>query len=172
MTMRIAIIGNSGSGKSTLARRIAIAHQVPLLELDAIVWEPQQTAVERASAAVKADLTRFLRDQSDWVVEGCYGELIELILPAATELVFLDLDEEICVANNRGRPWDANKYASKAAQDAMQVNLLSWVKSYYTRNDAWSQAKHRELYASHSGKKRVITTQPDLDALVASLANP
>ena len=38
--MRVVIFGNSGSGKSTLARAIAKQHQIAMLELDTVVWEP------------------------------------------------------------------------------------------------------------------------------------
>jgi len=44
--MRIVIIGNSGSGKSTAAKALAARHSLAQLELDSIVWEPGQVAVE------------------------------------------------------------------------------------------------------------------------------
>ena len=37
---RIHVIGNSSSGKSTLAARLAGALDAPLVELDAINWQP------------------------------------------------------------------------------------------------------------------------------------
>ena len=43
--MRLLVIGNSGSGKSTLAKRVADVERLPLLDLDAIVWEPGKIAV-------------------------------------------------------------------------------------------------------------------------------
>ncbi len=36
--MRIAILGNSGGGKSTLARRLARTHELPLYEVDKLLW--------------------------------------------------------------------------------------------------------------------------------------
>jgi dephospho-CoA kinase len=36
---RILIFGNSGSGKSTLANRFGKDLSIPILDLDAIVWE-------------------------------------------------------------------------------------------------------------------------------------
>jgi adenylate kinase family enzyme len=37
---RIAIIGNAGGGKSTLARRLAASHDLPLTEVDKLLWQP------------------------------------------------------------------------------------------------------------------------------------
>ena len=46
---RIAVVGNSGSGKSTLASMLARAGGYATLDLDSIVWEPNQIAVARAT---------------------------------------------------------------------------------------------------------------------------
>ena len=37
---RIAEIGNSGGGKSTLARRLAAWRSLPLVGVDALLWQP------------------------------------------------------------------------------------------------------------------------------------
>ncbi|MFL9457302.1 MULTISPECIES: isopentenyl transferase family protein [Nostocales] len=44
---RILIFGNSGSGKSTLANKLAKDFSIPILDLDTIVWEPNQIAIRR-----------------------------------------------------------------------------------------------------------------------------
>ena len=43
--MRLLVFGNSGSGKSTYARTLADRESLPHLDLDSIVWEPNQVAV-------------------------------------------------------------------------------------------------------------------------------
>src|SRR4030095_11081198 len=53
--MRIVIFGNSGSGKSTMARDLSERHQIPMLELDTVVWEPGKIAVLRPRAEVRGD---------------------------------------------------------------------------------------------------------------------
>ena len=155
--MRITIIGNSGSGKSTLARRLAAQHGVAVLELDAIVWEPEKIAVARPNEAVLADLDRFFAEHNGWIIEGCYGELAEYSLRHAPELIFLNPGAEVCRANNLRRPWEPHKYATAEAQDAILAALLEWVDAYYTRTDGWSLSYHRRLYASYGGTKSEIT---------------
>ena len=156
--MRILIFGNSGSGKSTLARQLADAHGLPHLDLDAIVWEPNQVAVQRSPEAIAASLAQFIADNPSWVIEGCYGELVEAASGHCTELVFLNPGLETCLAHNRARPWEPHKYASKEAQDAMLENLQAWVAGYYERDDPWSYRAHRRLFDAFAGAKRELAT--------------
>lgn len=154
--MRTLIFGNSGAGKSTLARKLAERHQLPHLDLDAIVWEPGKVAVMRAPAAIAASLDHFLDRHGQWVIEGCYGELVEAAAPRCTELVFLNPGREACLAHNRQRPWEPHKYATPEAQDAMLENLQAWVGDYYTRQDQWSYAAHRRIFDAFPGAKTEV----------------
>jgi adenylate kinase family enzyme len=154
--LRVLIVGNSGSGKSTYARLLADGHGLPHLELDNIVWEPEKIAVMREASETRADLDRFLATHESWVIEGCYGELIEAALPHCNELVFMNPGLEVCLENNRRRPWEGHKYASNSAQQRMLPALLEWVAAYYRRDDAWSYAHHRRLYDGFHGPKREI----------------
>jgi adenylate kinase family enzyme len=154
--MRIALYGNSGSGKSTLAARLAEAHGLVHLDLDTLVWEPGKIAVARTAAAVQADLDRFLAETPRYVVEGCYGDLVERVAATGEELWFLDPGVEVCVAHCRARPHEPHKYATQEAQDAMLPLLLGWVESYYQREDACSYAEHRRIYERCAGVRRWV----------------
>lgn len=158
--MRLLVFGNSGSGKSTFARAAAARHGLAHLDLDSIVWEPGQIAVPLPRDAALRSLGAFLDAHERWVIEGCYGELVEAAAPRCTELVFLDPGLEVCLANNRRRPWEPQKYASKEAQDAMLANLQAWVASYYERDDAWSYRAHRRIFEAHAGPKVVHRELP------------
>jgi adenylate kinase family enzyme len=157
---RIAIVGNSGSGKSTLARALA-GDALPVLDLDTIVWEPGKVAVPRDGAAVAADLERFCAGES-WIVEGCYGGLIERALMWTPELVFVNPGEATCVRHCRERPWEPHKYASKELQDAQLPMLLAWVADYYRRSDDMSLARHRALFDAYRGPKREVVRARDM----------
>lgn len=154
--MRVAIVGNAGSGKSTLARKLADG-TVPILDLDTIVWEPGKIAVPRERDAVHADLDRFCATHASWIVEGCYGALIERVLAAhRPELVFVDPGEAACIRHCEARPWEPHKYASKAEQDAHLPGLLAWVADYYRRADDMSHAHHRAMFDAYDGPKRRV----------------
>lgn len=154
--MRILVFGNSGSGKSTLARKLAGRHGLQPLDLDTIVWEPGEVAVARPPEAVAASLEAFLAAHERWVIEGCYGELVQAASGRCTGLVFLNPGLAACLANNLRRPWEPHKYASKAEQDAMLAPLQDWVAGYYQRDDAWSLAAHRRVFDGFAGPKHEV----------------
>jgi adenylate kinase family enzyme len=151
--MRILIFGNSGSGKTTLARALAVQHGVAHLDLDSIVWEPRQIAVQRPVDAIVASLRQFLSAHDTWVIEGCYGELVEVASAQCSELIFLNPGLATCLANNRRRPWEPHKYASIEQQDAMLEGLQAWVAEYYTRAGPWSYEAHRRIFDDYTGTK-------------------
>jgi hypothetical protein len=131
---------------------------LPHLDLDSIVWEPGQVAVERLRREVLADLSAFMKEHRAWVIEGCYGELAEAALPYCSELVFLNPGLEACLKNNRRRAWEPHKYSTQQEQDAMLDKLQAWVAGYYQRSDAWSYAAHRALFDAFGGRKTEHTS--------------
>ena len=153
--MRTAIIGNSGSGKSTLARRLA-GGETRVLDLDTLVWEPNQIAVPRDPQMVLGDLQGFCNAYPDWIVEGCYANCIQAVLTFEPELIFLDPGPEICMNSCRDRPWEPHKYASKEEQDSRLEFLLRWVQEYYEREGDMSHKAHTALFEVYRGPKRVI----------------
>lgn len=156
--MQVLVFGNSGSGKSTFATKLAQKNDLSHLDLDSIVWEPGQIAVPRAPEAVAASLQQFIAGHPRWVIEGCYGELVEMAASQCTELVFLNPGKDACLANNRRRPWEPHKYASQQAQDDMLANLQAWVAGYYEREDAWSYRAHRRIFDAFVGRKTEYTS--------------
>ena len=151
--MKILIFGNSGSGKSTLAKQLALEHKLAHLDLDSIVWEPGKVAILRAQDAISASLDTFIAGHDRWVVEGCYGELVEAASSHCTEMLFLNPGLETCLEHNRSRAWEPHKYASKGEQDAMLDHLQAWVAGYYEREDQWSYHAHRRLFDAFAGRK-------------------
>ena len=150
---KVVIFGNSGAGKSTLARQIAADEDLAHLDLDTIAWEqgdpPQRTPLEDAGAAVD----KFMEAHTGWVIEGCYADLIELVLPQSPEIIFLDLPVEDCIANARARPWEPHKYESKEDQDRNLEMLLGWVADYESRKDEFSLSEHQAIFRNFDGKK-------------------
>lgn len=154
-------MGNSGSGKSTLAAKLASESGAAVLDLDTIVWEPNEIAVARPVKRALADLRAFCTAHEQWIVEGCYAGLIEATLVYAPELLFLDPGLEACIASCKARPWEPHKYASKAEQDSRLAFLLTWVAEYYTRDGDMSHAAHLALFHSYAGRKRRFAELPE-----------
>jgi len=151
--MKVLVFGNSGSRKSTYARALAAREGLPHLDLDVVVWEPGQIAVQRSPESVEGSLRSFIDLHPAWVIEGCYGELVRAASAHRTQLVFLNLGIDVCLANNLRRPWEQHKYASLEAQNAMLSQLQEWVSGYTQRDDAWSYRAHREIFDAFTGPK-------------------
>jgi len=151
--MKVLVFGNSGSGKSTYARSLAVRHELAHLDLDSIVWEPGKIAVQRSTEAISSSLNDFLATRTAWVIEGCYGDLVQAASTHCAQLVFLNPGLAACQANNLARPWEPHKYASQEQQNAMLANLQIWVADYYHRADAWSCVSHRQIFDAFAGAK-------------------
>ncbi len=153
---RILIFGNSGAGKSTLARRLAHVHGLAHLDLDTLAWMPAMPPCRRPLAESRISIETFVDATPGWVIEGCYGDLLEIVLLSCSELVFLNPGTEVCVANCRARPWEPHKYATPQAQDVNLPMLLNWVRAYSTRDDEFSLARHRAIFDAFTGARREI----------------
>jgi len=153
---RILVFGNSGSGKTTLASRFAEALTLPRLELDLLAWA--SPGVRREFDDSLNEMIRFIERNQYWVIEGCYGALIEEAAYYCTELHFLNPGLDVCIKNNLARPWEPQKYDSDEAQNRYLEILLNWTKGYETRDDETSLTYHRNIYDTFKGQKTEYTS--------------
>lgn len=163
---RILILGNSGAGKSQYAKRLADRFQSSMLDLDTVVWEPNQIAVARQEDLVRAEIDEFCQSHPSWVIEGCYGNWIAYLTPFCTQLVFLNPGVQHCLAHNEMRPWEPHKYASIEEQNTMLTQLQNWVKQYHERDDVCSYVWHRRVFDQFAGNKRELTDPRTYDQLI------
>ncbi len=171
---RIVVFGNSGSGKTTLARVLTSQYGLAHLDLDSLAWDSSGVQVQtmtlddwatfvprrRSLTESESTIRDFIHEHSEWVIEGCYGDLLEQVLPYASEVRFLNPGVEACIANCRARPWEPEKYPSKEAQDQKLDFLLDWVREYESRADEYSLARHRELFEGFRGPKVELSSLP------------
>ena len=157
--MRTILLGNAGAGKSTMASHLIGNKDVARLPLDEIAWAAGPLRPTRMPFAESLRLLHeFINSNEHWVMEGCYGDLVEAAVPHCTELRFLNPGVETCVAHCLSRPWEPNKFRSTEEQDAMLQTLLAWVREYETRNDEYGLKRHRFIYDRFGGIKREYTT--------------
>lgn len=154
---RIIIFGNSGSGKSTLAKHLASTLNIAHLDLDTLAWLPTEVPERAPVADSMRSINAFIRTQENWVIEGCYSDLLAELTGHASELIFMDLPIAACVKNARNRPWEPHKYPSKEAQDANLPMLIEWITDYAARSDTFSLGAHKTLFDAYQGnKKRIV----------------
>ena len=97
---RIVILGCPGSGKSTLAARLRALTGLPLLHLDNIWWKPDRTHI--SADAFDRELETLIK-KDKWIIDGDYSRTYETRIRSCDTIVFLDLDEEECMAGIMNR---------------------------------------------------------------------
>ena len=150
---RIVIFGNSGSGKSTLAQNYAEKYKLSHLDLDTLAWRDTSPPTRLPLSESAAKVHNFLDISQNWIIEGCYSDLLELVINAANEILFLNPGEATCVSNCNARPWEPHKYASPEEQNKNLDMLLNWVRQYADRDDEFSLSAHRKLFNNFTGTK-------------------
>jgi adenylate kinase family enzyme len=155
----VLIIGNSSSGKSTMAKDLSSLDSLTHLDLDTVAWLSSSPPTRKEKSESMALIDSFIQSHQRSVIEGCYGDLIEMVLPYADELIFLDTSKERCIQNAKSRPFEPHKYATKEAQDINLDMLIEWISSYETREDSLSKKYHERVFNEYSGVKRRIKTE-------------
>lgn len=117
---RIHVIGNSCSGKSTLGERLAEALGVPIIELDALNWEPGWISLDSTDPQELERRIRQATAGNGWVVAGSYRNYSQrLFWPRLHSVVWLDLPMSLLVWRVIKRSWQ--RWRSKE---------LLWGKNY------------------------------------------
>ncbi len=165
--MRVILLGNAGAGKSTFARKLAARQPAARLSLDEVAF--RDGSERRPLAESVAEVRAFLRSHESWILEGCYADILEPVLPCSEQLVFLNPGVRVCVAHCRARPWEPEKFASRAEQDANLANLVAWVRQYDTRADEYGLARHRRLYDAFPGVKMECTDPSTYDEALRAI---
>ena len=104
---RVLVIGPCGSGKSTLARELGTRLGLPVHHIDQLNWRPGW--VESSKDELRAKLSAIAAGER-WLIDGNYGGTLDVRLPHADSIVYLDFPITLClwravkrVARYRGR---------------------------------------------------------------------
>lgn len=168
--LHIIILGNSGSGKSALANKIKNECDCAHLDLDTLAWKevtpPERRNVGDSGKAIKS----FMASNTNWVIEGGYTDLIELVLDATCILIYLNPGVETCIENCKNRPWEPHKYASIELQNENLAMLLEWVRDYEDRQDTFSKSAHESLFNAFNGYKYEFISNFESNLAISELS--
>lgn len=91
---RVLILGSGGAGKTTLARQLASRLDLPLIHLDAHYWHPHWTP---STGIEWRHTVQALAQQDRWIMDGNYRGSLDLRLPHADTIIFLDMPRHLCL---------------------------------------------------------------------------
>ena len=150
--MRTVVVGNSGSGKTWLARRLAEKAGGLVVHLDEVFWLPGGFNEKRDPSEVSR-LIDAKRAETEWIVEGVYGNLARQFLPSALTLVWLDLPWSVCRLRLELRGSESKAHMDREQSDQGLRELLHWAEAYHSRQGSSGQAAHLAMFETFSGHR-------------------
>ena len=150
--MRTVVVGNSGSGKTWLARRLAEKTTASLVHLDEVFWLPGGFNEKRDPSEVSR-LIEARRAETEWIVEGVYGNLAKQFLPTALTLVWLDMPWSVCKRRLEFRGSESKAHMERKQSDQGLRELLRWAEDYCSRPGSSGQAAHLSLFEAFQGQR-------------------
>jgi adenylate kinase family enzyme len=153
---RIAIIGPSGSGKSTLARELGERLALPVIHLDAHFWSAGWVESDKMQWR---ETVRALAANERWIIDGNYSSTMDIRLPLAETIVFLDFPRWLCLLRVLRR-WLAFYGSTRpdlppGCPERFDMDFLRWIWNYPQRSRPKTVALLHELQA----EKRIVWLQ-------------
>lgn len=176
---RIHVIGNSCSGKSTLGSRLASRLDVPLVELDALNWQPGWVGLNDTNPA---ELERRMREATSgdgWVVAGSYSRFSKRVFWSRLQsVIWLDLPISTLIPRMLRRSWrrwrskellwgtNHEKFWPQLMIWRKENSLLWWIVTQQERKRGEMRAAQADPMWSHIQFVR-LASQADIDKFVA-----
>ena len=171
---RIYVIGSTASGKTTLARSLSNKLGVPHTELDALWWLANWTNPARN---VFQERVLGVVNQPNWVVDGNYGRVRDIIWKRADTIIWLDLPMYLILFRLLHRTirrivtkeelWNGNQERIKT-HFCSKESLFLWVlQSHWRRKRKYLQLFDSPRYA-HLERIR-LSTSSDVQQLLGSI---
>jgi adenylate kinase family enzyme len=97
---KILIIGHPGAGKTTLAVEMGKLLHLPVIHLDREFWQSGWRQSERGEWRER--VRRMVMGEK-WVIDGTYDNSLDIRLPHADTIIFLDFPKGVCLRRVIGR---------------------------------------------------------------------
>lgn len=131
---RWLVLGHSGAGKSTLAVDLGQSLGLPVIHLDKLSWRPGWQELDR---------TEFVQQMRDalggdrWIIDGNYTGTLNMRLPRAQAVVWLDYSLPLClwgvgrrIARWRGR---VRPDMGEGCPERLDWEFIHWVITQHRR---------------------------------------
>ncbi len=151
---RVLIVGSGGAGKSTLARTLGAIHELPVIHLDSLYWQPGW--IESSKEQWEETVARLVEGDA-WVMDGNYRGTMDLRIAACDTVIFLALSRWVCLwsvlrrlmaYHGRSRP-----DMPERCPERLSWEFLCWIWNYPGRETPKVMAKLRDCAA---GKQVIV----------------
>lgn len=133
----IVVIGNAAAGKSTLARHLARRHELPLIEVDRLLWQ-QGWQLKPAADYARGHAEIIAQDK--WVIEGLgRQDSIAERLAHSTEIVLIDMPlwMHFWLAAERQIAWTQGRLDDPPAGAAEMPPTRELFRTMWEVDQAW-----------------------------------
>jgi adenylate kinase family enzyme len=158
---RVLVLGCSGAGKSTLSRRLATITGLPRIELDIIHWHPGWVGTPREEWRA---LVATVAAGPAWIVDGNYFSTLDIVLPRADTVIWLDYRRHRCLRGvlfrtitNLGRVRDGGP---EGCPERFNLEFLRYVWNF----NAKSRPRLVAALEAHGSHARLHRLAGDRDA--------
>ena len=151
---RVVVVGTSAAGKTTFARELASVRGCPHVELDALYWGAGWI---QATDEVFRERTRVATAGDDWVVDGNYVQVTDLVWPRATAVVWINLDFPTVFSRavkrtfrriyTREELWAGNRESLRV----LDRDWIPWwvIRTFWRRRRAYANLLHQSDEKPH-----------------------
>lgn len=162
--MKLMIIGSPGTGKTSLARQIQEIRDLPLLHLDSIFHKISDE--KEAREQLERTMLEFMRSHEEWIIDGNYGDSLELRFKEADTVVWLKSSPMITLYRvlKRSLAFRKNRASRPEMPDEFQehwdkeyLDFLYFVWTYARKHDA----RVESLLENFSGHVWILKSQRD-----------
>ena len=172
---RILILGSGGSGKTSFSRKLAAKMQIPAIHLDTLYWEAGWKEPDKNQWQSRvAELVK----QPTWVMDGNYSGTLNLRLPPAEWIIFLDIPNWLCVWNifkrriqyaKAGR--DARPEMPPGCPETVNLRFLVWVWQY-PRHSRPKVFQALEKWKTPEARVLILNNYKAIDQFLMDLPEP
>jgi adenylate kinase family enzyme len=163
---RIVVIGNAAGGKSTLARHLARRRELPLIEVDRLLW--QRGWQLTAEAEYDREHTAIIA-QDRWVIDGLGRQSsIAERLARSTEIVLVDMPlwMHFALAAERQSAWAQGKLNDPPAGSAEMPPTRELFRTMWEVDQTWLP-ELRSMCAEAELEGKAVTRLNSVDEIDA-----
>jgi adenylate kinase family enzyme len=128
---RVLVIGSSGAGKSTFATKLGMITNLPVIHLDKEFWQPGW--IESPKDEWRIKVGQLIR-ADEWIMDGTYDNSLDIRLPRADTVFFLDYPRRRClwrslkrIASNLG---NVRVDMGRGCPEKVDFSFFKWIWNY------------------------------------------